>query len=413
MAAEITVPDEFAGSIMGDLNSRRGRIQGMDNKGGNTVVKAEVPMSEMFVFLLLVGCSILLLRFHRAQRPVKVELLTLNYQTPAWDGSYPRVVISPFSTGADALKFTSSISLKKPTVRHDSPVNEFEVALDSGRFVLRQTDIFVPDVMPLVLTRTYNTWRYFGAEFGAGASHPYGICQSGNNHPYTYMELALEDGRKFYFPRIPRGTGYEDAVYQHYATSSEFYQAKWAWNGTGWTLDFRDGRKFLFPDSYQVKNCAQAAPIEMRDGEGHRIRLLRDKVRNLEKLISPSGHTITFKYDALDRIIEAKDDAGHIRSYSYNGSGYLEIVSDDAHLLYRFDYDEGLMTRIINGNRTELLRNWYDNRRISKQKLSNGDVYRYDYLFDKKYNVVETTVTPPSGEVKRFLIRNGIASAAK
>ena len=43
MEVEITVPDEFAGSIMGDLNSRRGRIQGMDNKGGNTVVKAEVP----------------------------------------------------------------------------------------------------------------------------------------------------------------------------------------------------------------------------------------------------------------------------------------------------------------------------------------------------------------------------------
>ncbi len=50
MVAEITAPDEFAGSIMGDLNSRRGRIQGMDNKGGNTVVKAEVPMSEMLTY---------------------------------------------------------------------------------------------------------------------------------------------------------------------------------------------------------------------------------------------------------------------------------------------------------------------------------------------------------------------------
>jgi elongation factor G len=50
MAAEITVPDEFAGSIMGDLNSRRGRIQGMDNKGGTTIVKAEVPMSEMLTY---------------------------------------------------------------------------------------------------------------------------------------------------------------------------------------------------------------------------------------------------------------------------------------------------------------------------------------------------------------------------
>jgi elongation factor G len=50
MLAEITAPDEFAGSIMGDLNSRRGRIQGMDNKGGNTVVKAEVPMAEMLTY---------------------------------------------------------------------------------------------------------------------------------------------------------------------------------------------------------------------------------------------------------------------------------------------------------------------------------------------------------------------------
>jgi elongation factor G len=50
MQVEITVPDEFAGAIMGDLNSRRGRIQGMDNKGGNTLVKAEVPMSEMLTY---------------------------------------------------------------------------------------------------------------------------------------------------------------------------------------------------------------------------------------------------------------------------------------------------------------------------------------------------------------------------
>jgi elongation factor G len=50
MHVEITMPDEFAGTIMGDLNSRRGRIQGMDNKAGNTIVKAEVPMSEMLTY---------------------------------------------------------------------------------------------------------------------------------------------------------------------------------------------------------------------------------------------------------------------------------------------------------------------------------------------------------------------------
>jgi elongation factor G len=50
MRVEIEIPDEFAGAIMGDLNSRRGRIQGMDNKAGKTVVKAEVPMAEMLTY---------------------------------------------------------------------------------------------------------------------------------------------------------------------------------------------------------------------------------------------------------------------------------------------------------------------------------------------------------------------------
>ena len=50
MHVEISIPDEFAGTIMGDLNSRRGRIQGMDNKVGNTIVKAEVPMAEMLTY---------------------------------------------------------------------------------------------------------------------------------------------------------------------------------------------------------------------------------------------------------------------------------------------------------------------------------------------------------------------------
>ncbi len=50
MKVEIEIPDEFAGAIMGDLNSRRGRIQGMDNKAGKTIIKAEVPMAEMLTY---------------------------------------------------------------------------------------------------------------------------------------------------------------------------------------------------------------------------------------------------------------------------------------------------------------------------------------------------------------------------
>ncbi len=48
MRVEVTVPDDFMGDIIGDLNSRRGQIQGMEARGNAQIVKAFVPLSEMF-----------------------------------------------------------------------------------------------------------------------------------------------------------------------------------------------------------------------------------------------------------------------------------------------------------------------------------------------------------------------------
>ncbi len=50
MNVEVYAPSDFAGDLMGDLNGRRGRIAGMDTRGGMTVIKAQVPMSEMLTY---------------------------------------------------------------------------------------------------------------------------------------------------------------------------------------------------------------------------------------------------------------------------------------------------------------------------------------------------------------------------
>ena len=50
MNLEVTVPDDAVGAVNGDLNSRRGRLQGMDPKGGMTAIRAEVPMSEVLTY---------------------------------------------------------------------------------------------------------------------------------------------------------------------------------------------------------------------------------------------------------------------------------------------------------------------------------------------------------------------------
>jgi elongation factor G len=50
MNVEVVAPMDFAGDLMGDMNSRRGRIQGMDTKGQNQIIKAQVPMAEMLTY---------------------------------------------------------------------------------------------------------------------------------------------------------------------------------------------------------------------------------------------------------------------------------------------------------------------------------------------------------------------------
>ena len=51
MAVEVTTPEDYMGDVIGDLNSRRGHIQAMEERAGARVVQALVPLSEMFGYV--------------------------------------------------------------------------------------------------------------------------------------------------------------------------------------------------------------------------------------------------------------------------------------------------------------------------------------------------------------------------
>ncbi len=378
------------------------------------------PLWKWAVVLFLIGLSCFLFFRRPVSPPVKVELLPFTDSPPAWDGSFPYVDIA-LIPGSTPPKFQTSILPIQPTVRHESPVNDFLVDLHTGRFVLRQTDLFVPDSMPLSLTRTYIVWDYHSRAFGVGGNHPYDICPTGTRRPYTYTDLNLEDFYQVHMRRISKGTGYADAVFRHEETSSEFYGAQVAWNGNGWTLDFRDGRKFYFPEAYAAKNYAQGAATEMVDALGRRIELKRNKVRNLDELRSPGGHSIRFQYDQADRIVEAADDAGHLRKYSYDRGGHLETVSDGSEIIYRFEYapllndkgyDPWLLTGVLDGKWNVILRNKFKWGRVIQQTLANGEDYHYDYQL-KGREVIQTVVTLPTGKKQTFTFRDGLLVAQK
>jgi elongation factor G len=51
MKAEVIVPSEFMGAVIGDVNARRGNIRGMNQRGVNQVIDADVPLAEMFGYV--------------------------------------------------------------------------------------------------------------------------------------------------------------------------------------------------------------------------------------------------------------------------------------------------------------------------------------------------------------------------
>ena len=48
MAVEVVTPEDYMGDVIGDLSSRRGKVEGMEQRGNSQVIRAQVPLSEMF-----------------------------------------------------------------------------------------------------------------------------------------------------------------------------------------------------------------------------------------------------------------------------------------------------------------------------------------------------------------------------
>lgn len=51
MKVEITVPEEYMGDIIGGINARRGRMEGMEAVSGNQVIRGFIPLSEVYILL--------------------------------------------------------------------------------------------------------------------------------------------------------------------------------------------------------------------------------------------------------------------------------------------------------------------------------------------------------------------------
>jgi len=79
MKVEVTVPEEYLGDVMGDINSRRGKIGGMNQRNDAHILDAEVPLSKMFGYVtdlrsITQGRAVFHMEFsHYNQVPASIE----------------------------------------------------------------------------------------------------------------------------------------------------------------------------------------------------------------------------------------------------------------------------------------------------------------------------------------------------
>ncbi len=299
---------------------------------------------------------------------------------------------------------------KKPTVGDclllvpgQSEVDTFEVNLRTGLFVLAKTDLFLPDTLPIVFTRTFRSRASWFNVWEIPAAHVYDVYPTGSRYPYTYIDLHLPDGQSFHYGRISPGTSYADAIYEHTSTHTLLQGSRIKWNGNGWDLTLKDGTVYLFPKAYYAARPAPAALVGMRDRRGQVLTLTRDRGGNPVKITSPNHQWLELS-GASSSITQLRDDQGRVVKYEYDAYGRLSKVIRFDGLTAEYSYDEFNRLLTVKGPRgIVVLRNEYDpNGRVIKQTQADASSYRFRYVMNEYGNILQTDVIDPRGNVTRL-----------
>jgi YD repeat-containing protein len=216
------------------------------------------------------------------------------------------------------------------------------VNLTTGLFSLDQTDLALPDTLPIAVTRTYRSRDPEVRPFGPGTTDPYAMFLW-SAHQYTEADLVLPDGAKIHYVRTSGGVSFADAIFQHVetdttsATPTAFYKSTIVWNGNGWNLTLLDGTVYVFGEN---------APLQaIRDKFGNTITIAHaaGQAGNVTQVTSPHGRWIAFTYgedaNCATCISHITDNIGRTVHYAYDTSGNLWKVTDTLGHVTEYTYD--------------------------------------------------------------------------
>jgi YD repeat-containing protein len=303
-----------------------------------------------------------------------------------------------------------------PTGWHGAPIpffagqtapNRWSVNLASGAFIHVQTDIYLPDIVPINLSRTYSSIDYANRDFGVGSSASYEIYLLGSNTIYSYIDIMFPDGSSIHMPRISSGTSW-DATYEHRATPGDstdiFDKAKLWWHSPWYFSSLKDGTGIVFPASRWAKEWGQRAAIMIQDAKGNVLDIKRDEPGNILAITSPNGRKLILTHDQNNRVTSASDSHSYVVYYGYDDDGRLTDVTDSSGDVTRYTYDiDNNMLTIKQPDGRIWLTNGYDTRhRVIAQTYLDGTQSSYKYSAPDPSGITITEVTHPDNSVDTY-----------
>jgi len=285
-----------------------------------------------------------------------------------------------------------------------SPNGADPVNLSSGLFVLEKTDLVVPDVIPIVIRRTYRPEDPTSRGFGVGTNHPYGMTLKKVGSSATGWQeanLILPDGGRVRYQMIQSGPLWPtDWRWEHRDTPTAFLKSQLrVVQGDHFHLTLRDGTTYVFEEH-------SGRLLEQRDRYGNRLVVTRRLSTGAEsvtgdlivRVTSPHGRWVDFVYGPGDRIRQLVDQLGRAVTYDYDGSGRLVKVTNPAGAVTEYTYDAaGRMATITDARGTVMLTNEYyttgpDTGRVKKQTFAGGVLnYQFAYTNDAQGRIVRRT----------------------
>lgn len=273
------------------------------------------------------------------------------------------------------------------------------VELSTGLFIDQHTDLLVDDVIPAVAHRTYRTSDQNLYDFGRGTASPYDIRLWAPADDAIEPNLITPRGAMVHFGLTNPGASASDRVFKPEGIQGQFAGTVLRRTPSGFDLEFRDGRVYVF--GYFTPLLA------IKDAAGNQLTITRsggDRGR-VKQVTTPNGRWIRFSHDSSNRTTRAVDNAGREVLYEYNTQNLLTEVTDvNGGVSTRTYNGDGRLTELTDARGITYLENTYYGGRVIRQETADGGIYEFDY--DLRYEpggmkVEETRVTSPRGAVRR------------